>query len=72
MFRRLVIEDSTALVTIIAFLTAATIYAAFAWRALRMKPSQLTHFSNLPFATPTPATPGVAPTSPVSVAPEKS
>lgn len=55
MFRRLVLDNSTALFTIVAFLTAVTIYVAFAWRALRMKPSQLARFENLPFETETPA-----------------
>ncbi|MEO6001954.1 MAG: hypothetical protein ABIZ04_00545 [Opitutus sp.] len=54
MFRRLVLENSTALVTIVAFITASSIYVAFAWRALRMRPKQLNFLENLPFATPTP------------------
>ena len=54
MFRRLVLEDSTAIVTIVAFITALTIYVAFTWRALRMKKPQLARFENLPFETPTP------------------
>jgi hypothetical protein len=55
MFKRLVLDNSVALVTIIAFLTALTIYVAFAWRALRMRQSQLARFENLPFETPTPS-----------------
>jgi hypothetical protein len=55
MFRRLVFEHSAALFTITAFFTAASIYATFAWRALRMKRPQTEHFENLPFATPTPS-----------------
>ena len=55
MFRRLVFENSAALFTIVAFITAASIYVAFAWRALRMKRSQLARFENLPFATATPS-----------------
>lgn len=55
MFRRLVFENSAAVFTIVAFVTAATIYVAFAWRALRMKRPQIAQFENLPFATPTPA-----------------
>ena len=58
MFRRLVLENSAALFTIVAFLTALTIYVAFAWRALRMKRPQVSHFENLPFETPTPAAAG--------------
>lgn len=55
MFRRLVFENSAALCTIVAFITAATIYMAFAWRALRMKRPQVARFENLPFETATPA-----------------
>ena len=54
MFRRLVFDDSAALFTIVAFVTAFSIYATFAWRALRMKRSQIARFENLPFETPTP------------------
>jgi hypothetical protein len=55
MFRRLILEDSAALFTIAAFITAATIYVALGWRALRMKRPQVDRFATLPFATPTPA-----------------
>jgi hypothetical protein len=55
MFRRLILEDSVTIVTIVAFVTALTIYLAFAWRAVRMKRPQVARFENLPFATPTPA-----------------
>ena len=58
MFRRLVFEDSAALFTIVAFITAATIYVTFAWRALRMKRTQVARFENLPFATATPPAAG--------------
>ena len=58
MFRRLVFENSAALFTIVAFVTAASIYVTFAWRALRMKRPQVARFENLPFETPTPATVG--------------
>lgn len=54
MFRRLVFENSAALFTIIAFVTAASIYLLFAWRALRMKRPQLAHLENLPFSAATP------------------
>jgi hypothetical protein len=54
MFRRLVFEETAALYTIVAFVTAATIYVTFAWRALRMKRPQVAQFENLPFKTPTP------------------
>lgn len=55
MFRRLVFEDTASLFTLIAFVTAATIYVAFTWRALRMKRPQVTRFENLPFDTATPS-----------------
>ena len=55
MFKRLVLDHSVTVVTITAFVTAATIYVAFAWRAIRMKGPQLARFENLPFATATPA-----------------
>jgi hypothetical protein len=54
MFRRLVLEDSAALFTFAAFLTAASIFLATSWRALRMKRPQVERFENLPFETPTP------------------
>jgi hypothetical protein len=55
MFRRLVFENSAALFTLSAFITAVSIYVAVAWRALRMKRPQLERFENLPFETETPA-----------------
>lgn len=55
MFKRLILEDSAALFTIIAFITAASIYLTISWRAFRMKRPQLARFENLPFATETPA-----------------
>jgi hypothetical protein len=55
MFRRLVFENSAALFTIVAFITAASIYVMFTWRALRMKRPQISHFENLPFETATPS-----------------
>ena len=55
MFKRLILEDSAALFTIIAFITAVSIFVTISWRALRMKRPQLAHFENLPFSTPTPS-----------------
>jgi hypothetical protein len=55
MFKRLLLEDSTVLFTIIAFITAASIYVTIGWRALRMKRPQVSRFENLPFATETPS-----------------
>ncbi len=57
MFRRLLFEDSAAWFTIAAFITAVSIYAGIAWRALRMKRPQIERFENLPFDTATPAVP---------------
>lgn len=54
MFRRLIFEDAAALFTLAAFVTAASIYVAVAWRALRMKGGQIAHFENLPFEIETP------------------
>jgi len=54
-FKQLVFEQSAAVFTLAAFITASTIYVAFFWRALRMKRPQLEHFENLPFDTATPA-----------------
>ncbi|NBQ57522.1 MAG: hypothetical protein EBU32_03865 [Opitutaceae bacterium] len=55
MFRRLIFADSATLFTLVAFITAVSIFASISWRALRMKRPQLAHFENLPFTTPTPA-----------------
>ncbi|MBI5766399.1 MAG: hypothetical protein HZA93_01285 [Verrucomicrobia bacterium] len=55
MFRRLLLEDAAAWFTLTAFITAATIYAAFTWRAVRMKRPQADRFAQLPFETATPA-----------------
>jgi hypothetical protein len=55
MFRRLIFEDSAALFTIAAFITALSIFVTITWRALRMKRPQVERFENLPFATATPA-----------------
>jgi hypothetical protein len=55
MFQRLIYEDSAALFTIAAFITAASIYGTIGWRAVRMKRAQVERFANLPFATATPS-----------------
>ncbi len=54
MFRRLVFENSAALFTIAAFITAVSIYVSISWRALRMKRTQTARFADLPFAVATP------------------
>lgn len=55
MFKRLILEDSAALFTLIAFITATSIYFTISWRAFRMKRPQVERFEKLPFATETPA-----------------
>lgn len=55
MFRRLVFEDSAVFFTIVAFITAVSIFAGCAWRALRMKPAQAERLAQLPFETATPS-----------------
>jgi hypothetical protein len=55
MFRRLVFEDSAALFTIAAFITAFSIFVTITWRALRMRAPEIERFEKLPFAAPTPS-----------------
>lgn len=55
MFKRLVLEDSATLFTLVALITAVSFFVTISWRALRMKRPQLERFENLPFATETPA-----------------
>jgi hypothetical protein len=55
MFRRLLLDNSTTLFTFVAFLSSASIFVSFLWRALRMKSQQVDHFSNLPLQTEKPA-----------------
>ncbi len=55
MFRRLVFEDSAALFTLVAFITAVSIFLTISWRALRMKKAHVARFEQLPFDTATPS-----------------
>jgi hypothetical protein len=55
MFQRLVLEDSAAIYTVAAFSVATSIFVTVAWRALRMRRSQVDHLAQLPFETETPA-----------------
>lgn len=55
MFRRLVLDHSMVYFTTVAFFVSASIFAAFLWRALRMKPKQVQNYSNLPFADENPS-----------------
>jgi hypothetical protein len=61
MFRRLAFENTAALFTLAAFITAATFYVTIAWRAIRMKQPQVARFANLPFETATPESAAPAP-----------
>jgi hypothetical protein len=56
MFKRLLLEDSAAICTVVAFVTAVTIFVAIAWRALRMPRAQADRFANLPFTSESAAT----------------
>jgi hypothetical protein len=49
MFRRLLFENWVSIFTLVAFITSASIYVSFAWRALRMKRPQLDRLAHLPF-----------------------
>lgn len=51
MFKRLIIDNAVLFFTLLAFISSASIYLAFLWRALKMKPKQVEHFENLPFAS---------------------
>lgn len=54
MLQRLIQEDAAALFTFAAFITAASIFVALSWRALRMQRAQVERFEHLPFDTATP------------------
>ena len=54
MFKRLILEDSSTLYVIIAFVTAATIFMTITWRAVRMPQAQVEKFAQLPFAPDSP------------------
>jgi hypothetical protein len=57
MFRRLLFEDWVSIFTLIAFITTASIYLSFAWRALRMKAAQSDRLARLPLADEPSASP---------------
>ncbi len=48
MFRRLLLDNWTGIFTLVAFVTALSIYLSITWRALRMPRVQRDHFANLP------------------------
>ena len=49
MFRRLLLEDWMSVFTIIAFVTALSVYVTIFYRALRMRRAQVQRFAQLPF-----------------------
>ena len=49
MFRRVFLDHWMSIFPLVAFVTAATIYAWIAVKALRMKSAQVEHFALLPF-----------------------
>ena len=55
MFKRLLLDDTATLFTLVAFVTAAVIFVAIAWRAVRMPRAQVDRFANLPFNSDTAA-----------------
>lgn len=69
MFKRLMLDDTTAIVTVVAFLTAATIYAGAVWRAFRMKRPQVERLASIPLADD--ERPAGAASAPVNAAPSR-
>lgn len=55
MFKRLLLDDSAAIFTVVAFVTAFSIFATVCWRALRMSRPQTDQLARLPFADETSA-----------------
>ncbi len=53
MFKHLIISNATAVTTVIAFITASSIYCSISWRAIRMNKADVEKFENLPFETDT-------------------
>jgi hypothetical protein len=49
MFRRLLFVNWISLFSLVAFITAASVYVTIFYRAIRMKRAQIDRFSNLPF-----------------------
>ena len=55
MFQRLVFDHTVLTIALVAFLTSATIFVAFFWKAMRMQRPKVDRFAQLPFQTETPA-----------------
>ncbi len=53
MFRRLLIEDWTAIFTLAAFITALSVYVTIFYRTVRMRQSRADELAHLPFADET-------------------
>ena len=49
MFRRLLIEEWTTVFTLVAFVTALSVYVTVFYRTLRMGRAQADHLAQLPF-----------------------
>ena len=49
MFRRLFIEDWTMIFTLVAFITALSIYVTIFYRTVRMRSAQTDRLAQLPF-----------------------
>ena len=49
MFRRLFLEDWMSVFTLVAFVTALSVYVTITYRALRMRRPQIERFASLPF-----------------------
>jgi hypothetical protein len=49
MLRRIIYEDWQLIFPVVALAVASLVYVAAAWRAARMKPSQLDRLARLPF-----------------------
>ena len=49
MFKRLIFDDWVMIFPLVAFITAACVYACFAYFGLRMKRAQVDRLSHLPF-----------------------
>ena len=69
MFRRLVLENTAALFTLAAFITAVSIYVAITVRAVRMKRGQVSDLADLPFRVDTPVARHAGPATEDSPAP---
>jgi len=49
MFRRVILDHWMSIFPLVAFLTAATIYAVMTIKTIRMRPRQINRFASLPF-----------------------